>query len=283
MRAIARQVLGLAAVLLWAGGLGAQVPEPVPPVAADTAVEARADGSSPGSPAAVASEPAPETAPGLASEPVPAAESPRRGLLLPIEFTVYQAGVGGRLEAVPDWTESARTNLRRAALEVAKARIGIELVDLPELTADERAVLDDYVALARLVVLQGGQLGAKAWRVRKADFDRSLGDGLQFLYEKTGAEFAVLLDGAQVKQTGGSIFMQLALAGAGILAPGGGGTSVMASVLDLKSGEVEWFNSTTGVEVFGMGGKDVRDTSGTQDVLRSLFAPYPAIPALTAK
>lgn len=132
---------------------------------------------------------------------------------------------------------------------------------MPELSPEEKVQLQDHVALARLIVTQRSQPNNKAFKPRRADFDRSFGDGLRFLHERAGADLAILLDGVQVKQSGGSTFMQLALAAAGVGIAGGGGTQVVASVLDFARGDVEWFNSTLGVEVFGMGGKDVRDSN----------------------
>jgi hypothetical protein len=151
---------------------------------------------------------------------------------------------------------------------------------MPELSPEEKVQLQDHVALARLIVTQRSQPNNKACKPRRADFDRSFGDGLRFLHERAGADLAILLDGVQVQRSGGSIFMQFELTAAGVGIAGGGGTQVVASVLDFARGDVEWFNSTLGVEVFGMGGKDVRDTTATQKLLTDLFAPYPVIPAL---
>lgn len=215
-----------------------------------------------------------------ASAPPPAtAEVAHKVILLPVEFTVYERSAGGGREAVPDWTEAARANISASAAAVLQSRAHLELVPMPDLTPDETKVLHEHVGLVRLIVMQGNFFPGGPWQARKADYDRGLGPGLQFLAEKTGAEYAVLLDGAQYKQSGGSVLSQLALAALGV-GTGGGGTYLSGSLLDLARGEVSWFNAQTGMEILGMTGSDIRNSGEAQSVLRKLFEPYPTIPAL---
>jgi hypothetical protein len=200
-------------------------------------------------------------------------------LLLPVEFDVYEQSAGGMRELVKDWTDAARANITSAATDVLGERTGLELVTMPELTPQEQQALHDHVGVAKLVAFQGTMLGGKAWERRRADFDRNLGDGLAFLHEKTTADYLLLIDGAQAKQTGGSVFAQVLLAAAGVIAPGGG-TFVRAMLIDLEAGQVKWFNQSFGMQLFGVTGSDARQTDDTKDMLRGLFKPYPSIPSL---
>jgi hypothetical protein len=226
-----------------------------------------------------ATEPAAETAPGSPEEPVSA---PAKVLLVPVEFSVYEQGLNTR-EIVADWTEAARANLATAATEVLGERAGLQLVPMPVLEPAEQEALHEHLALVKLVVLQASSMSGSAWNRRKPDFDRRLGDGLQFLREKSGADFVILIDGSQVKQSGGSVFTQIALAGIlGVGVPGGG-TYLSSSLIDLVAGEVKWFNARYGLEGFGMTNSDLRQLEDAKAMLRKLFEPYPAIPALTVK
>jgi hypothetical protein len=202
----------------------------------------------------------------------------RKVILLPVAFTVYEVGAGGTLEAVPDWTEAARANIGSSATTVLQTRAGLELVAMPELTAAEQQVLREYVALSRQIIFQANMLAGE-WKARRADFDLAMDDGLAFLREKSGAEFALLLDGRQLKQSGGSVFKQIALASIGI-GTSGGGMYMSASLIDLQQGKIAWFNDEQGMEVMGMTGSDVRHSDEAQSVLRRIFEPYPAIPKL---
>jgi hypothetical protein len=226
-----------------------------------------------------ATEPAAETAPGSPEEPVSA---PAKVLLVPVEFSVYEKGLNTS-EIVADWTEAARANLATAATEVLGERAGLQLVPMPVLEPAEQEALHEHLALVKLVVLQASSMSGSAWNRRKPDFDRRLGDGLQFLREKSGADFVILIDGSQVKQSGGSVFTQIALAGIlGVGVPGGG-TYLSSSLIDLVAGEVKWFNARYGLEGFGMTNSDLRQLDDAKAMLRKLFEPYPAIPALTVK
>jgi hypothetical protein len=231
--------------------------------------------------------PVAEPAPGSAQEP---SAAPAKVLLVPVEFSVYEQGLNTS-DIVADWTEAARANLATAATEVLGERAGLQLVPMPVLEPAEQEVLREHLALVKLVVLQANSMSGSAWNSRKPDFDRRLGNGLQFLREKSGADFAILIDGSQVKQSGGSVFSQIALIGIlgavggvslGAGAPGGG-TYLSSSLIDLAGGEVKWFNTRYGQEAFGMTRSDLRQLADAKAILRKLFEPYPAIPALTAK
>jgi hypothetical protein len=188
----------------------------------------------------------------------------------------------GSGEVVADWTEAARANLAAAATEVLGERAGLQLVSMPELEPAEQEQLREHLALVKLVVLQANSMAGAAWDTRKPDFDRRFGEGLQFLRERSGADFAIVIDGSQVKQSGGSVFTQVAMAAIGVGIPGGG-TYLTSSLLDLQAGEVKWFNARFGVEALGITGSDIRDLGEAKATLRKLFEPYPAIPALTVK
>lgn len=246
--------------------------------------QAASEAPPPGPEASLAAEgavapPAPVQAPVSSDETVAA---PARVLLVPVEFSVYEKGLNTS-EIVADWTEAARANLATAATEVLGERAGLQLVPMPALEPAEQEVLREHLALVKLVVLQANSMSGGAWNDRKPDFDRRLGGGLQFLREKSGADFLILIDGSQVKQSGSSVFTQIALAGVlGVGVPGGG-TRLSSSLVDLAGGEVKWFNARYGLEGFGMTKSDLRQLEDARTMLRKLFEPYPAIPALTAK
>lgn len=233
-----------------------------------------------------AQEPQPSTPGGTATGPEPASSPPpgpppARVVLLPVEFSVYEKGMGSG-EIVADWTQAARANLGTAAVEVLGERAGLQLVPMPELSPQEQQALREHIALVKLVVLEANDLTGAVWQTRRGDYDRRFGDGLQFLRDKSGADFAIVIDGAQLKQSGGSVFAQIAMAALGVAMPGGG-TYLSSSLLDLGNGEVKWFNAKFGAEVLGISGSDIRTPEESKAMLRKLFEPYPAIPALVQK
>jgi len=216
---------------------------------------------------------------------VPAAgPQTHRVLLLPSTFTEFQNAVSG-LEAIPDWTQAARKNLGEAARDSLQPT-GLQLEALPDLTPQESAIVRDHIAVAQLIVGAGAQYEDDDWHKHRADFDRTFGDGLRFLHERTGADYALLIDGAQVRQSGGRIGMRLlgTLAAAtvhvAVISAGGGGKVLNVCLLDLNNGTVAWFNSSQTKNAFGSAGADLRDAAATQAAMKELFESYPNIPAL---
>jgi hypothetical protein len=237
----------------------------------------------------VAQEP-PAAAPAAppAATPTVAAPAARlqihKVLLLPSTFTEFQNAVSG-LEAIPDWTQAARKNLGDAARDILQTT-GLQLEELPDLTPQEFAIVHDHIAVALLIVGAGTQYEDGDWHKHRADFDRSFGDGLRFLHERTGADYALLIDGSQVRQSGGRMAMRLlgtlaaAAGGIMVIPAGGGGEVVNVCLLDLNNGTVAWFNSSRSKSAFGFAGADLRNAATTQAAIKELFEPYPHVPAL---
>jgi hypothetical protein len=247
------------------------------PVAAPAAVPATAAPTTP-------SEKPPAAA--AAATPEPAHPNGQHiVLLLPQTFTEYQNAVSG-LEVIPDWTNAARKNLDDAALDTLQTTGTLQLEPLPALTPEESTILHDHIAIAELIVSAGVQYKNSEWHKHRDAFDRRFGDGLRFLHERTGADYALLIDGTQVRQSGGRIAMRLlgtlaAAAGGIMLVPTGGGGEVMnMCLLDLNHGTVAWFNSSRAIELFGSSGADLRNAEAAKAAMRKLFASYPTIPAL---
>jgi hypothetical protein len=193
-----------------------------------------------------------------------------RVLLLPTDFAVLELSASGITETVPDWTKAAEASLDEAARGVLSKSANFELVALPELTADEQAALREYVALYKLTAFTASQmlnLGG-AWSGKRAHFDYALGDGLDFLAKKSGADAALCIAGAEVKSSGGRVAMFILLAAAGVAIPLGG-AQITAGLIDLKSGDVTWMDFAAGVK------GDVRAADGASGTLDDLLGKYP--------
>ena len=193
-----------------------------------------------------------------------------RVLLLPSDFAVLELSASGIAETVPDWTKAADASLDEAARGLLTRNPNFELVTLPELTADEQAVLKEHVALYKLTAFTASQmlkLGG-AWGEKRTHFNYTLGGGLDFLAQKSGADAALCIAGAQVKSSGGRVAMFLLLAVTGVAIPLGG-AEITAGLIDLKSGDVTWMDFAAGVQ------GDVRAAEGANGTLDALIGRYP--------
>ncbi len=227
---------------------------------------------------------APVMPPDEAAPATAVAAEPKRVLILPLEFTVYERSVAG-MEAVPDWTTAARANLLEATGQMLRQDSRFEIVAVPAVEGAAKDVLREHVELFKIIsdtVTGVVHLGGKAWEDKKVNFDYTLGDGLAFLADASGADYAFILGGGQIKPTGGTTFMQILAAGTGVYVPGGG-TYVAAGIVDLRTGNIVWLNSMQGGELFGMTSNDTRKPEAAHAILAKMFEGYPATRWVTVR
>ena len=210
---------------------------------------------------------------------LPPAEA-RRVVVLQPEFRVFVQSAGGMREIEPGWTEQAQNALALAVERHLRhdPRFAVAAPVEPA-TAEEASLLREHVELFKVIASNSSMMirfGGKAWQEKKLQYDYTLGDGLALYGDRSNADYAFMIGGAQVKQTGGSVFMQLALAGTlGVVMPGGG-TYLMLALVDMRTGDIVWFNSLEGGEVFGMSGSDLRKEGTADEIVGRLFDPFPA-------
>lgn len=230
---------------------------------------------------ATAPEAATATAPATAPDTAPAAAAAPGApgiLVLPAEFTVFQHSTVAT-EPVPAWTEDAKRFLTDSARRVLGTDNRFRLVEVPQLPPEQLAVLREHIELFKLI---GSQIegvvkpGGKVWKDTRDNADYRVGNGLAFLHQQTGAKYAFVLAGAEIRQTGGSIFMQMLLAGLTGVYSVGAGTYMYAGVIDLDSGRLVWFGSLVGMQSMGISsGPDARKAGGADAAVSKMLVAYP--------
>ncbi|MFO1426875.1 MAG: hypothetical protein U1F11_07845 [Steroidobacteraceae bacterium] len=183
----------------------------------------------------------------------------------------------GAVEAVPEWTEQAQKSLQAASESALGGTAHLTIVPLPALTPEENATLREHLELFKVIgsQLEIVQVGGAAWKAARESADYRIGPGLRFLRERTGARYAFLLTGAQVRQSGGTVLMQLAFAGVGVGIATATGTYTYAGIVDLDSGQLSWAASNSSTQQFGIGGGDTRTPEGAGKLVEKLFTGYP--------
>lgn len=197
-------------------------------------------------------------------------------LLLPLNVEVREMSAGGLSDVVPSWTRDAKSNI---TLHLTSGKFSDlknqTVVALPELTDEETATLDEHVSLAKVVWADAHiltTLGGAAWKHKATKFDYTLGPGLAFLAEKTGADKALIIIGEDMHTTTGRKAMFFAMAALGVAIPLGH-TVMVGKLVDLKTGDLLWMNTwvdATGAATF-LEPADVANAS------HALFEPYPGI------
>jgi hypothetical protein len=204
-----------------------------------------------------------------------------RLLVMRPDVVVNSVTTGGIPEPRADWTEQARANIVAALREQQAARGG--KVQILARRSELRGVNEDSVAdLERLHGAVGNSialhkyLGAYLPTKPRRGLDYTLGSEAVELGRKTGFDYALFMHADDnIVSTGRVALQVLGIAGCvvGFCAPniGGGGQFAYASLVDLKTGEVVWFNVVqTGSQIAGIKMGDIRTPAGSAQLVERL-------------
>jgi hypothetical protein len=198
--------------------------------------------------------------------------------LLPVDVDVYEMSAGGLREEVPHWSERAEQNVRSALL-VSRDETGgccvSRTVDTSTLDAEERAALEEHLALFGVVVsnvLWTGLPQNSAWKFKAEHFDYTLGDGLRFLKEKYDVDAGLIILGEDVVSTAGRKATAVVGAAFGVAVPLGHSV-LIGGLVDFKTGDLLWMNHSVST-----GSTDLRDPTSCRSFARALLRGYPGLP-----
>jgi len=189
-------------------------------------------------------------------------------VLVEPDIELYQVGAGGMQEPRKAWTDAARQHFPEAARALLQAQ-GIALRPDFALPADagpenrlrQLQLLNQAVSVS--ILNYGGS--RSALRNKHGKFDWTLGPGAAELRQATGADYALFTYIRDSYTSGGRAAMRVI----GFLLLGGdigGGVQVgLASLVDLRTGQVVWHNlllDQTG---------DLRDPAGARETAGDLL------------
>jgi hypothetical protein len=204
-----------------------------------------------------------------------------RLLVMRPDVTVNSVTMGGLPEPRADWTEAARGYVA-AALRAQQAERGGNLQVLAHRNELRGVSEDDVADLERLHSAVGNSialhkyLGAYLPTKRGRGLDWTLGEDAVAIGKKTGYDYALFLHAEDNIVSQGRVALQvLGVAGCfvGFCVPnvGGGGQFAYASLVDLRTGEVVWFNVLqTGSQIAGIKMGDIRTPDGAAQLVERL-------------
>jgi hypothetical protein len=203
-------------------------------------------------------------------------------LVMRPDVSVGSVTTGGMIEPRADWTEQARLNLI-AALKAQQAERGGNAIimerrdSLPGIAPETVAELERlHYAVGQSIALHrysGRYLPTK----RGKGLDWTLGEDAVRLGQRTGMDYALFLYAEDSFASTGRVALQvLGVAGCvvGFCAPniGGGGQFAYASLVDLHTGDVVWFNVLqTGTQIAGINMGDIRKPEGAAQMVDRLL------------
>jgi hypothetical protein len=203
-------------------------------------------------------------------------------LVLRPDVTVGSLTTGGMIEPRADWTDQARHSIVDALRAQQATRGGkITIIEhrneVPGVTAQELAEVERLNFVVDQSIVLHKYLGDYLPTKRGKGLDWTLGRQAVQLGEKTGYDYALFLHAEDAQASGGRIALGvLGLAGCfiGFCAPNVGGQQQLdyASLVDLKTGEVVWFNVVTASsEIPGIKFGDLRTPAGAAQMVDRLL------------
>lgn len=196
---------------------------------------------------------------------------PRTVVVLPPQIFVYELSAGGVPTRMADWEAVARTHLATAATRLATEAGLFTARPAPVFAADEQALVDTHLGLYERVaqsVFLYGRGEQSAWAHKKQEFDYTLGPGLAFLRERTGADAALVMLGSDFISSDGRKALFFAGLALGMIMPLGQ-SFLTLGVVDLKTGDVQWMSFDASSRL------DTRNPGQVDDLVRTLYQSWP--------
>lgn len=193
-----------------------------------------------------------------------------RLLLMPIDVELFSLSMGGVEEPRADWTAKARVNMaqaidaRRQAARLGIVELGVDQADLfAELTGL-------HAAVARSISLHHAIGGAWALPSKQGRLDWSFGEAMRPLEDASGARYALFVWVRDSYASPERIAAMVAMAVLGIGIPGGVQQGY-ASLVNLQTGQVLWFNRLA--RAYG----DLREPGPARESIDALLAGFPGV------
>jgi hypothetical protein len=169
-----------------------------------------------------------------------------RIVLMPLDVELYEIAPFGGAEPRAEWTGNAKAFLT-TALRDEKARRGLTLAEYDPTSLDEetRALLDQiervHALMGRSILVHHYILGHDL-PTKERRFDWSLGPKVRALEAATDARYALFVMIRDTYSGTGRVAVQAAMALLFLAPVPGGLQSGFASLVDLESGDIVWYN-----------------------------------------
>jgi hypothetical protein len=203
-------------------------------------------------------------APGFSSLP-----TTEKVVLLPIDVQLYSLSMGGVAEPKADWTDAARQHM---ASTLAQDSVGLKLKSqlLSETDVDDFSELVSlHAAVASSISLHHWVAGSWALPSKAGQLDWDFGDAMKPLQDKFGARYALFLWVRDSYASSERKAAMVAMAFLGVSLSGGVQIGY-ASLVDLSSGKVVWFNR------LARGHGDLRDAAAATATVKELLSGFPS-------
>ncbi len=203
-------------------------------------------------------------------------------VLMRPDTDVGELAAGGLPQPNADWTKAARANIADA-LRANGAAKKIEFKFIDEQSGDAAQLMADYTALHKSVadaIIVHKYYGSKL-PTKKDKFDWTMGPGAQKLGDLSGGNYALFLytrdNFASASRKGMQVAGMLGCIVGFCVIVTGGQHVAYASLVELSSGNVVWFNVLRGSK------GDIREKDGAAGMVTAIMASMPTQPGEAPK
>lgn len=191
-------------------------------------------------------------------------------LLMEPDIQLFEMTAGGLLEARADWTAAATENVNAALVKIFEAK---HATIAPYAAPSDPTLAHLHVQLTKLhervgdTIIQTRLAGLRL--PGKGDvFDWTLGEQAKALAEGSGAEYALFVRFLDSYASGGRVALMVVYALLGVGIEGGNQTG-FASLVELKTGDLVWFNRLDNPS------GDLRTPEHALDAIHALLSDFP--------
>jgi len=190
-------------------------------------------------------------------------------VVVPADMELYSISAGGVVEPRADWTEAAQRNFD-SALDGQGKLLGPEVTRLEPAAADELAEIVNLERAVASAIAMHHRNGDMKLQTKADRLDWSLGAAVRPLKERTGGDYALFTWVRDTYASGERKAAMLGLALIGAISLGGEQVG-HASLVDLNTGRVVWFN-----EINRMRG-DLREPVPAKETVEALLKDFPVL------
>jgi hypothetical protein len=184
-----------------------------------------------------------------------------RILVMPVDIELYEVSGGGVLEPRADWTDAAARRIAEGLRQIADTTG-------PDDAADETVLRVTQLHRAVGSAVSIHHYGGLKLASKDGKLDWSLGPEAALLRGRSGADYALFiwLRDSYASPARKAAMMLGALLGLGLA---GGAQVAYASLVELESGRLLWFNRLSRLS------GDLRDDASSRQTLEALLAGFP--------
>lgn len=193
-------------------------------------------------------------------------ETPRI-VLMPPDIRYYRLSTGGVIEPNKEWTEAAQANFAEATHDYAES-IGADLKILSKDNLGPEEIRYETLHSVVGMSVQKHFFGTSKLPGKNGEFDWSLGPDVRAIGENHNADYALFVFYRDYQASSGRTAVAIVASAAGANLEMGSEEG-FASLVDLETGDIVWFN------VVNAGSGELREKSGAAAAVKTLFKDMP--------